>query len=270
MKFMTIDTSKIVSEDRARQLNAGWVEILASDIKENGCIHPPVVWIDAAHDFRLVAGNHRFAALKLNGDKRITVGVSEAKNLTEAKILEVKENLFRNELTALDRCRHLFELVSNLEKENPDLKRGGNAQVTGEKDRTAILAIRSDTADQIGLSDRVIRRDVAIWKGLTPASRADAQMTWLADHQAGLQQLSQQTGPVQKKICALLFSTPPKATNVGEAITLLSDGRLATDTEKKFNSTLSAVSALKPKEREQVFLAHETEILAWVAKRTKD
>jgi len=258
----------IIIGDRSREINDAWVEVLMVSIKSHDLINPITVWMngDKCH---LVAGLTRITAVERLGHETIPINVSKAKSFEEAKILEVSENIARNELNAFDRARHLFDLISVNEKLHPEIKHGGDRKSEGVKNQVAILAIRSDIAEQVGLSERVVRRDVAIWKGLTPASRTVVKATWLARHQAGLQQLSAQSPKVQKKICDLLFCEKPQVSNVTDALIIINKIRVPTHIEKRFSSINKALDSLTENQLDDIFTTHEAKITAWIERRSK-
>lgn len=272
MNTPTIENIKIadisIPQDRARQLNENWVEALAGSIGKSGLINPISV-IKAEEGYQLVSGHHRLAAFITLERKEIPARLSMALNADEARLEEVVENLIRNELNALDRAQHLAELDRTYKSTYPELASGGDQKSTDAKEnRIFIMNIRSEILETVGLSQPTISRAIAIWKGLSEASKATIQGTWLADHQAGLQQLAAEKPAKQKQVCNLLFATPPKATNVTDALTLLEVGRLPTHFEKKYQSINKALTSLKDEELDNVFGVHEAKIMDWL-KRTK-
>ena len=54
-----------------------------------------------------------------------------------------------------------------------------------------------------------------------------------------------------------------------DALYILEHGRLLDSRESRFDRVLKVTRALKPKELEMVFEAHEKEIIAWVKARSK-
>ena len=256
-----------IPQDRARELNDNWVEALAGMIEQSGLLHPITVR-KTSDGFSLTIGHHRLAAYILLGRTEIPARLSQATNDDEAKLEEVIENIGRNELNALDRAQHFFELDKAYKALHPELQNGGDRKSEDAKEnQSAIFALRSEILEQVGLSRRSFFNAIAIWKGLSEASKATIQGTWLADHQAGLQQLATEKPAKQKQVCNLLFATPPKATNVTDALTLLEVGRLPTHFEKKYQSINKALTSLKDEELDNVFGVHEAKIMDWL-KRT--
>ena len=114
-----------IPADRARDLDPAWAEALAGMIAERGLINPITVRIVDGRK-RLVTGLHRHAAFVLLKREAIPVRISAAASDDEARLEEVMENLGRNELKALDRCHHLYELKQVYEALYPEAKHGGD------------------------------------------------------------------------------------------------------------------------------------------------
>ncbi|MBB4953993.1 ParB family chromosome partitioning protein [Agrobacterium vitis] len=231
-----------IPEDRARDLDPAWAEALAAMIEAQGLINPITVR-NVGGRKQLVTGLHRHAAFVLLKWEAIPARISTAASDDEARLEEVMENLGRQELKVLDRCHHLYELKQVYEKLYPEAKHGGDRgnQHTGGKSQKLAFASEGEeifgftkaTAEKIGMSQSAIKLAVKIWKDLSVASRQRCAGTWLADHQAGLKQLAEQTPAQQAKVLDLLFANPPRATNVPDALTILENGRVMTHVEKK-------------------------------------
>lgn len=232
-----------IPEDRARDLDMDWAQALASMIAAQGLINPITVRMVEGRP-RLVAGLHRYTGVGLLEWATIPARISNASTDDDARLEEVMENLGRNELKALDRCHHLYELKQVYERLHPETKNGANGGVGGKRNENEIFAFSLDVAEKIGLSRRSIELAVKIWKDLAAASRQRCAGTWLANHQAGLKLLSEQPHAEQAKILDLLFSSPPKATSVQDAMTILANGSTKTATEKKVETVKNTLKAL--------------------------
>lgn len=265
-----------IPSDRARDLDQAWVDGLASLFQAQGQINSITVRkLDTG--FRLVTGLQRYGAATKLSWPTIRARISAAKSDDEARLEEVMENLGRNDLNALDRAHHLYELKQAYERLYPETKHGGDRgnQHTGGKRQilplgnsdAEIFSFGADTAERIGLSERAIRMAVSIWKGLTVASRARAAGTWLGDHQSSLKLLSGQTPAYQKAVLDCLFSNPPKATSVAEALVIIENGRVPSHVEKKFASLNKALTGLKDEELDSVLSVHEDRIVSWAKRK---
>ncbi|WP_273794734.1 hypothetical protein [Brucella intermedia] len=111
-------------------------------------------------------------------------------------------------------------------------------------DEPEILGFNKATAEKTGFSLSAIKLAVKIWKDLSVASRQRCAGTWLADHQAGLKQLSEQSHTDQAKVLEILFGDKPQATNVPDALTILANGRVKTHLEKKIEKTANTLNSL--------------------------
>lgn len=265
-----------VPDDRARQLDEDWVAALAAILQTEVLQHPIRLRL-VDNRLRLVTGLHRLEAFRLNGEQEIPYTLSQAASDDEARMEEVMENLARQDLKALDRCHHLYELKQVYERLYPTAKRGGDRgnQHTGGKRQ--ILPFANDdqpapevfgfsiaVAEKVGLSERAIRIAVAIWKGLSVASRARCAETWLAGHQGNLKLLSEQTPAIQIKVLDLMTGDEPKASSVSDALAIIENGRLPNHVEKKFESLNRAITKLLDDELETAFAPHTDRIVKWL------
>ena len=271
-----IDISSIsVPDDRARALDMNWVEALALIIESQGLTN--AITVRQYNDkILLVSGAHRLAAFKKLGRSTIPARVSSAENDNDAKLEEVMENLGRNELNALDRCHHLYDLKTVYEKLHPETKHGGDRgnQYTGAKtgkrqtlpldtEQPELFGFSRRIAEKIGLSDRSIRMAVAIWKGLSVASRRRLENTWIATNQSNLKILSEQTPVNQDKILNLMLVEPVQANSVIDALTIIDNGRLPDGQEKRFQALSNKLSRLTDFEFDIVLKAQAERVIAW-------
>lgn len=271
-----IDISSIsVPDDRARALDMNWVEALAQIIESQGLTN--AITVRQYNDkILLVSGAHRLAAFKKLGRSTIPARVSSAENDNDAKLEEVMENLGRNELNALDRCHHLYDLKTVYEKLHPETKHGGDRgnQYTGAKtgkrqtlpldtEQPELFGFSRHIAEKIGLSDRSIRMAVAIWKGLSVASRRRLENTWIATNQSNLKILSEQTPVNQDKILNLMLVEPVQANSVIDALTIIDNGRLPDGQEKRFQALSNKLSGLTDFEFDIVLKAQAERVIAW-------
>lgn len=161
------------------------------------------------------------------------------------------ENLGRNELKVLDRCHHLYELKQVHERLYPETKNGGDRKseirsqkLASDPEAVEIFGFSKTTAEKTGFSQSAIKLAVKIWKDLAVVSRQRCAGTWLADHQAGLKLLSEQSHMDQAKALDLLFSSPPKAASVQDALSIIANGSAKTATEKKVQTVKNTLKAL--------------------------
>ncbi len=256
-----------VPEGRLSAARAARVETIAKTSRAIGLLQP--VNVEAGEDgrFRLIAGAKRLAALIKAGEAEIDDRVIAAGTLDEAgrRLIEIVENLDRQDLTKLERAEHLVALKSAHEVRFPDTKRGGrrgNQHSGGVVRQSEIFAFSQEAAEMTGLSRRAIEVAVQIVSALCEDSKVRLRGSWLEDHQAGLKLLSEQKPAVQGRILDILFASPPEAASVADALALVEGRRLLSTAEKLFASTLGNWSRLSERQRASFLDTHEAAIRA--------
>jgi ParB family chromosome partitioning protein len=262
----------VVPADRLRGADPAKVEAIAHSYRIVGQLQPIRVLRTNGGALVLDIGLHRVLAARAAGWMRIQAGVVAAEDIdrNRRRLQEIFENLLRAELTALERAIALSELKVVHEALHPETRHGGDRgnQHTGGKSRqVAIFAFSQTVAERVGLSERSIELAVSIAKGLCASVRSRLVGTWLADHQAGLQALSQQPEETQHAVLDILFSTPPGAASVVDAIVLAQGKKLPSTADKRFRSVSDGMVRCTAAERQQLYSIFETEILAWAAER---
>ena len=104
---LPIEIDKIIIRKRHRKVNHAKVAELAESIKQIGLINPI-----SLNRNTLLAGAHRLAAYKLLGEDRIPFapcGINGDEDTNT--LIEIDENLFRNELSAAEKAQHISERV---------------------------------------------------------------------------------------------------------------------------------------------------------------
>ncbi|MCB1470846.1 MAG: ParB/RepB/Spo0J family partition protein, partial [Rhizobiaceae bacterium] len=164
-EFKVIRLDSILVPERLRAVEDDHALAIQASIVQHGLLNPITVrGLDAnTTSFALVAGAHRFRAMELLGETDIEAIIVEADD-DEAVMLEVSENLFRNELSALDRAVFVISYREAWERKNGKIRRGGDQtaklaespidQVLGE----AAAGFSRHVADKLGLSQRAVER----------------------------------------------------------------------------------------------------------------
>ncbi len=180
----------IDATDRLRPVDQARVEALAASMSEIGLQQPIIVrpGLDGSNTLRLVAGAHRLAVAQMLGWTEITAIWSDL-NDEQARLVEIDENLIRNELSELDRALFLAERKRIYEGLHPETVQGKAKKPKG-LGKVANLATFSryskDAAKATGFSERTIQRAVALAEALSPEAIASIRRTKLADNQAQL------------------------------------------------------------------------------------
>lgn len=257
--------------ERMRPARAARIETLKQDIDCTGLTHPILV-VRHGQKYRLVAGLQRLEAVRALRWAEIPATVlPEATPAADLRFAELMENIDREELTKLERAEHLAALKATWEEMNPAARHGGDrrsARVRLVKDaenadenQSAILALCSEMAEEVGLSRRSFFRALEIANGLFPATKARIRQTWIADHQAGLQALAKVAADVQARACDALLAEPPQASTVADAL-LLAEGRALPRTDDKHYHRITATwSRLSIQSRRAFIEAHRREIV---------
>ncbi|WP_223635026.1 ParB/RepB/Spo0J family partition protein [Rhodobacter sp. TJ_12] len=263
-----------VPEDRARAFDPDGAAALAGLIEAQGLMHPISVRPHFSHSedqpaYVLVAGLHRLRAFEQLGRSAIPARVVAEQSNDEARMDEVLENLGRNELTALDRAQHLYELKVVYERLYPETRAG----VAGGKARQGaaneIFSFAKDTAEKVGISQRAIQIAVKIWTGLTPDSRRRLAGTKTATNQSEIKLLSEQSPARQERICDMILSNPPAAAGVGDALVLIERGVRPDVFEKRYTAAHKVIEALDDATLDRVLLAHEARVIASLKRQGK-
>ena len=118
----------ILRDDRQRtEIDPEEVRLLAASIKRIGLIHPPVVRKDG-DDVVLVAGERRLLACRSLGLETIPVRFAQDIPPAEAKVMELEENVKREDLTWTDRCRAVNEIHDLYTSLYPDWNQSRTAE----------------------------------------------------------------------------------------------------------------------------------------------
>tara|TARA_R110002072_G_scaffold302699_1_gene487408 strand:+ start:2226 stop:3014 length:789 start_codon:yes stop_codon:yes gene_type:complete len=161
-EFKTLLTSEIDCADRLRELDQNYVEAIAQNITDHG-LQNPVLVNQTKDGFKLIAGGHRIAAIKHL--ERTAIDCRIYKNLSDADalLMEIDENLIRNELNPIDRAINLNARKEIYEELYPEAKQGGDRK-SKSKDQNEMLSFSDATAEKIGINKRTIERAVRICK----------------------------------------------------------------------------------------------------------
>lgn len=266
--YEQIPVASIDVGHRLRQTDPAWVEALAVMIRDQGLLQPVAVVAEKNERYSLVAGAHRLAAVISLGVETIDARVTQAGWIKdqERRLQEILENVARNELNKLDRAANLSELIAVYEELHPEIRHGGDRKSQATRHNTqnqvAILAIRSEVAERVGLSDRSIRRAVEIWNGLSADSRKRLPGTPFANDQGGLKILSDLDAAIQKKVLDLLLSEPAGADTLADALMLAEGRRAPKADELALKRALTGFTRLDGQGQRAFVRQHQTTLIA--------
>lgn len=218
----SIPIASIDASSRLRPVDELNAQAIAASIEEHGLIQPIVVRPDG-DGYRLTAGGHRLAAMTLLGWQDLKVGehvvIRAEETDDDALTTEIHENVFRGDLSALDRAIALAEAKRIYEAKRGETRGRPRKGIENKEDKivaeTAIIfseRFTADAAKRIGLSERQIREAVSIANALSPSAIKALRGTMIADNQNELRLLA--------KYAASEQTSAAKAIKAGEAKTV--------------------------------------------------
>ena len=200
-KIETIALADVVVPKRLRAVDEDHALAIQTSIVQHGLINPITVRRTPnakGGKFTLVAGAHRMHAIALNDETEIDAIIVEADRLT-AVLMEVEENVFRNDLSALDRAVSVQSYRDVWEQKHGPITRGGDQTVNLTVCSDSPLGIAADNAERgfavhcaerMGLSKAAIERADRIAQKLPADLKLRLQGTPIADNQSALLKLA--------------------------------------------------------------------------------
>ena len=166
----------IVVEDRLRSVDEAAVEYMAESMQRLGQLYPIQVNTIEPGQFRLVAGAHRIVAARKLGWTHIEAFLVDDLEEEEISLLEIDENLFRAELSPLDRCRFLAKRKDIYEQLHPETRHGAHlmlprwqhGEINGLRPAERAPSFVEDTAASTRWSPRTISRSTRIGERISP------------------------------------------------------------------------------------------------------
>lgn len=206
-EFKSLSLDKIVVPDRLRAVEDDHALAIQASIIEHGLINPITVRATprGARPYTLVAGAHRLRAYELADEdwsREIETLVIEG-DKDEAALVEITENLFRNELSALDRAMFVMSYREIWERKHGKIeagRRGNSANIAQLLEDEAASGFSTHVADRLGLSKRSVENAQRIGKHLNPALRRELRGTPEADNGSLLLKLAKMPPERQSQI----------------------------------------------------------------------
>ncbi|KEC73937.1 chromosome partitioning protein parB [Rhizobium leguminosarum bv. phaseoli CCGM1] len=213
-EFKRILISNIVIPERLRAVEEEHAIAIAQSIVEHGLINPVTVRSTPnakGGKYTLVAGAHRIRAEQINKQPEIDAMIVEG-DKAEAQLIEITENLFRNELSVLDRAvfvqtyRDVWEgKYGKVEAGRPG-NRANLSQLFADEAEAGSFSIH--VADRMGLSRRAVERLNQIAQSLHPDVRTAVRGTPIADNQSALLKIAKME-PQKQRQAAIAFRAEP-------------------------------------------------------------
>jgi ParB family chromosome partitioning protein len=190
-----VDVSAIDASNRLRPVNPDRVAALAASMSEIGLQQPIIVrpHPDGSNRMALIAGGHRLAAAQLLGWPEIAA-VSLDTDGVHARLIEIDENLIRNELSALDFAVSVAERKRLYEALYPETTHGGKREKRPVEGQGVNIPTWSrfskDAAKRTGLSESTFQKAAGLMLRLSPEVIDAIRSTPLANNGGALKKLS--------------------------------------------------------------------------------
>lgn len=211
--FKSLPLSDIFVGARARPVDEDHAQAIAASIAERGLINPITVRATSARKgtpYTLVAGGHRLRAAAINGWGEIDTILVSADE-TEAQLMEISENLYRNELSKLDRAIFVLKFREMWEEKNGKVGAGRPSNKLGHDDpifSTNGARLSERVAIRLGFSTESFKRVNRIGQNLHADLRQMVRGTPIADDQTQLLKLAKLPLEEQVRIAAALRHEP--------------------------------------------------------------
>ncbi|WP_320202436.1 ParB/RepB/Spo0J family partition protein [Agrobacterium rosae] len=212
-EFIRATISEIHVGERLRPIDLGYAEAIAASMSEHGQISPIMIRRTPAKKgtpYTLVAGGYRTTAANLLGWTEIDAIVVKADGV-EAQLLEISENLYRNELNPLDRAIFVMKYRELWEEKHGKITRGGDhsakahdAPLLFSKGR----ALSEQVQERLGISHDTYKRAISIGQNIDPVLRLAVRGTTAENDQSQLLKLAKLTREDQIKVAATLAVQP--------------------------------------------------------------
>ncbi|MBB2715597.1 UNVERIFIED_ORG: ParB family chromosome partitioning protein [Rhizobium etli] len=214
-EFKRILISDIVIPERLRAVEEEHAIAIAQSIVEHGLINPITVRSTPnakGGKYTLVAGAHRIRAEQINEEPEIDAMIVEGDKAEAAQLIEITENLFRNELSVLDRAvfvqtyRDVWEgKYGKVEAGRPG-NRANLAQLLSDEAEAGSFS--KHVADRMGISRRAVEYLNKIAQNVHPDVRAAVRGTPVADNQSALLKIAKME-PQKQRQAAIAFRAEP-------------------------------------------------------------
>lgn len=175
------------------------IAALADSMHEVGLLNPIVV----TDSLSLISGAHRLAAAKSLGWETIEarkVAIDELHH----ELIEIDENLIRNELTVLERAEHLERRKAIYEAMHPETKsvtvRGGPGRGKKTDGNIPTVSFTVDTASKTGVSRSTVEQEVKIARSIPKKEREALRGTVVEDRKSDLLKLSRMEPTERKQV----------------------------------------------------------------------
>ncbi|RVQ76145.1 ParB N-terminal domain-containing protein [Sinorhizobium medicae] len=258
-EFIRASVSQIHVGERARPVDEDHAQAIAASMGERGQINPITLRRTPAANrgrtpLTLVAGGHRLRAAHILGWSEIdaiVVGVDQV----EAQLIEISENLYRNELSALDRAVFVMTYRELWEEKHGKVQHGGDRRSKGHDDPLIFASGRElsqSVQDRFGFGQNTYKRTIRIARNLHPMLRASLRGTGAEYDQSKLLKLAKLPADTQVKVAAALSQDP----DVDRALSWTKAPKAEINEQDANLAKLKALWAKTDGDTQRKFLAH--------------
>lgn len=201
--------------DRLRPVDMGIAAAIGASFEERGQISPITVRRTPAKGkgatpYSLIVGGHRCAGADIIGWEELDALVVEADG-PEAQMMEIAENLYRNELNALDRAIFVMKYRELWEAQHGKIERGRYADEKGHDAPFEFAPGRQlskEVQERLGFGPDTYKRATRIGQNLHPTLRAAVRGTDAETDQSKLLKLAKLSADDQLRVAASLKEKP--------------------------------------------------------------
>ncbi|MCO5083043.1 MAG: ParB N-terminal domain-containing protein [Rhizobiaceae bacterium] len=263
-EFKTIPLADIQVPERLRAVEDDHALAIQASIVQHGLLNPITVrLLEGGTAYALVAGAHRLRAIELLGEAEIDAVIVEADD-DEAVMLEVSENLFRNELSALDRAVFIISYREAWERKYGKVARGNpslspnsvkftelGSSPLDQVAQEAATGFAQHVADKLGLSKSAIEKAQFLGQNLHPDLRRALRGSREAENQSLLLKLARLGEGTQLKVVSDVKASVPLSYVLEHAI-----GRpTAVDPDRDYTALVAAWERAGKKDRDRFLQA---------------
>lgn len=258
-ELKTLPLDKVLVPQRLRDVEEDHAFMIGQSIIRVGLLNPITVRATPRGEkaWTLVAGAHRLRGCELAGLKEIDAIVVKADAL-DGELVEIEENIFRNELSALDRAIFVRRYRELWEEKHGKIARGHNnlpnsVNLTELAEDSAQGHFFKRVSERLGLSRSAVERAQFVGQKLTPDLRRALRGTPIADNQSRLIKLAGLEPERQSKI-AVAFSEQP---DIDRALDLTDPHAKAkaqvSAGDKRRATVITNFAGLNPSDRRKAF-----------------
>jgi len=254
-----IEVGLIDAGTRLRPVDMARAEGIAASIQKEGLLHPlDICRLPGRTDYLLVCGGHRLEAVKLLGWETVPVFL-RSNDAMERLAREVAENLFRADLTPLDRAMFVTRLMQ-VEKARLGIAPDKDGNALNSRDNSVrkkqmkhdlcivhkSLGLQQSVAARFGLSQSSVSRDLAL-NGIAPGLIERVRRLPIGEHAGQLRQLAKLDPGAQTKAVELLEGG--KAKSVSDAVAVKDNRPVDTPEKKQLNTFLGTFGRMGAAEK---------------------